>query len=115
MRKVPSHLKLVSDEELAPKNEIVVIASITQIEVVVPWYLRALAPFIPSPYWVTLQEFKEEYTNPLDIPTRTKQCNSFEELRICLMTERQRVYHRGKLAVVDYTHQLEGILFEFNQ
>ncbi len=110
-----SHLKLVSSRGAgSPDMPIAIIASITEIEVTVPWYLRIFSPFIPNPFLVTLQEFSEEYTDPLKIPTWTKQCNSISELRACLKWERQRAYSAGRLAVVDYSHKLRSLELEFN-
>jgi hypothetical protein len=116
MAKKSSHLRLVSarDTSLPSEVRVAVIASITEIEVVVPWYLRAFSVFISNPYMLTLQEFSEVHTDPLKIPTRTKQCNSFEELRQQLLFECQTSYNRGRLVVVDYTHKLEILALEFN-
>lgn len=111
-----SHLRLVSSQDVGVQREVsvAVIASITEMEVVVPWYLRAFSAFIPNPYLLTMQDFSEEYTNPLKIPTWTTQCNSFEDLRTCLKSERQRAFAKGRLVVVDYTHKLGIIELEFN-
>ena len=110
------HLKLVSsrDDNVQPETRVALIASITEIEVIVPWYLLPFSAFIPNPYHLTLQEFSEELVNSQEIPTWTKQCNSFEELRTYLKDEQRRVAHKGKLSVVDYTHKLDIIVLEFN-
>ncbi|HEV8666446.1 MAG TPA: hypothetical protein VN665_01180 [Candidatus Paceibacterota bacterium] len=116
MVKKSGHLRLVSSESSQTKADlsVVAIASITEMQIVVPWYLRAFAAFISNPYSLTIQEFSEQYTNPLDIPTSTRQCNSFEELRDCLIVERRRLMHKGRLAVIDYTHKLGILTTEFN-
>ncbi len=118
MGKTPGYLRVIdggsSHENRPPETKVAVILSISEIKVAVPWYLLPIARFIKNPYHIVLQEYSDEYKNPLDVETWTCQCNSIDELRGYILMIKNGARGRGRVAVVSYSNTLDHLVLEMN-